>query len=276
MSSYLLPIDGSQESRSAAYFAWELAGRTGASVTAQHVIDSARLWRFLAHDHAGFVGSGLYFEAREKILNVLHSVGESLMMAYNTQMAGQNLSGASVIDEGDPATEVARRAADHDLVILGFHSGTRAPERLRMFEKLASTCPCPILVVRDTSHPWSKIQMLLTSDIADAENIARLYQISSMMALPTEVFADNEVSPAALELCSMGGWSRALGVHSIKRGEFTKLVEGAAADALLVVSGQSLVGHARFRARMKAFLEGADHRAMLIWRNTPAAEQIAS
>ncbi|MBP9811500.1 universal stress protein, partial [bacterium] len=72
--SYLLAIDGSQASRSAAQFAWDLAKQTSSKVVAQHVVDTAEIWRFLAYDLAGFIGSGLYMDARERITEVMYSI----------------------------------------------------------------------------------------------------------------------------------------------------------------------------------------------------------
>ena len=122
-TSYLLAIDGSEESRNAANFTWELASQSGARVTAQHVVDTQAAWRFLSHDRAGFVGSGVYMEAREKITDALYAIAESIMLSYTCQIDSRALEYETYIDSGDPATEITRRAQQHDLVVMGLHDG---------------------------------------------------------------------------------------------------------------------------------------------------------
>jgi len=277
--SYLLPLDGSKESQTAAYFAWELASCTGSSITAQHVVDTPAVWRFLAHDLAGFVGSGLYLDARERIIETMRSVAEALMLSYSSQIDGQSLESEQIIDEGDPATEIARRAHNHDLVILGYHEKRRAARSLHLFQKLGASCPCPILIVRNTTKSWSKMQILASGTMADSKSIAQMYQRGTMLAVPIEVYLDHELSPAEKERFAMGGWSSALGVHSIQQGDFNHLISTAPSDTLLLVSSESLDGQyaARFSARLKAFLEASDQRALLLWPSfNTAAERIAS
>ncbi|HMX46016.1 MAG TPA: universal stress protein, partial [Candidatus Obscuribacter sp.] len=98
--SYLLTIDGSAESRSAAYFAWELARQTEARVAAQHVVDTRAIWQFLSYDLPGFIGSGVYLDAKERITEVMKSVAESLMLAYTSQVSELSDNHETYIDEG--------------------------------------------------------------------------------------------------------------------------------------------------------------------------------
>ncbi len=264
-TSYLLPIDGSAESQLAAHFAWDLAERTGARVVAQHVVDSAGIWRFLSHAHAGFVGSGLYMDAREKMIAIMQSLGESLTMSYSSQAEGQDIKTETHIDDGDPAVEIARRAKEHDLVILGYKQRTSAEPGI--FEQLLETCSCPILIVRNTTKAWSKLQIFVTSDIAGSESISDLYHLGTMLGLPIEVYLDPDARTIDADPFTVGGWSTALGVRSIQRGKFSEMLKAACDDALVVVSKSSASNRksTRFLTLLKQFIDQSDQRAVLFW-----------
>lgn len=274
-ASFLLPIDGSEESLSAAQFAWELAQKSGAKVAAQHVIDTTAIWRFLKYDRAGFVGSGVYIDAREQIAGSMRTLAESLMLSYSTQSAGRAIVSETYIDEGDPATEIAARATEHDLVIVGCHSRRYAPRRQRLYEKLAAICPCPILVVRKTPHSWSRMQVMVTDDIAKAESYSSIYQIGTLLGLPTEVYLDVEGADVDTDRVTLGGWSPAFGVRSVEHANFKEMITSAPHDALLAVSADCVSGQyaAQYRARIRAFVDQSDCRALLLWRS-PASSHL--
>lgn len=254
-TSYLLTLDGSSESRSAASFAWDLANRTGARVVAQYVVDSAAMWRFLSFDQAGFVGSGVFMEAREKMIDALHSIAEALLLSYAYQAEGQGIEPVTCIDEGDPVTEIANRAKDHDLIIFGYtqHS-SRQP---RFLEPLIEVSPCPILVVRNATMPWSKLQIFATSDIADDINITDLCGIGLMLGLSVEVYLDNETIKLGADAFTLGGWSSALGVKTIRKGYLKDLLKAAGDDVLIVVP-------------ISALTEGKFTRSLTVVKNPPA------
>lgn len=267
-TSYLLAIDGSQEACSAAHFAWDLANQTDSSVVAQHVVDTKAIWRFLSYDLAGFIGSGPYMDAKERITETLHSIAEALMLSYGSQAGGHCPEFETYIDDGEPADEIARRALDHDLVIIGYH-GRHVARRPRLFEKLAETCPCPVLIVRDVSERWSKMQVLITNDIADPKTIHRIYQLGTVLGLPGEVYLDRSVAELDAEHVTLKGWSSALGVRAIKHGNLKEVITSAPDDSLLVVPAEMATYRydSRCRSRIRAFLEDSDRRALLLWRD---------
>jgi len=267
-TSYLLEVDGSAESRSMAYLTWELAKQSGARVATHHVVDTAAIWRFLGYDLAGFVGSGLYMDARERMTEIMQSIGEALMVSYGSQIAGQALEFENYIDQGDPATEIAKRARDHDMVVIGHHRRSATPGRQRMFEKLAETCACPILVVGNSGKPWSKVQMFINNDIAVSTDIPRICQLGAMVGMPVEVFLENDIAQEDADRFTMGDWSRAFGVRSIKRGSFNELIAAAPDDVLVVAPSDVVTGrsNARYRTRLRAFLDQSENRSLLLWR----------
>lgn len=275
-TSYLLSVDGSEESRSASYLVWELAKQTEARVVAQHVIDTAAVWRFLSYDRAGFIGSGLYMEAREKITSALYSIAEALMLSYTSQIDGQSLEFETYIDEGDPATEIARRAKNHDMVIITHRRRDSIADGYRMFERLAETCSCPVMVVGNAAKRWTKMRIFVNAKLSSPDNIYCLYQLATMLGLPVEVYFDSSVSSSDADRFDLGGWSPALGVRSIERSSFDETIASAPGDILLVVSADLLSGTDApgFRTRLRSFLDqSSDENGLLLWTQKPASQR---
>lgn len=264
-TSYLLAIDGSQEARSTAYFAWKLAKKTGARVVAQHVVDTAAVWRFLDYDLAGFIGSGVYMDAREQMIAAMYAIGESLMLSYVSQVSGQPLECENYIDEGDPATEIAGRAKSHDIVMVGNRRRDATSVRLRMFEKLADTSTCPVFVVGNAARQWSKMQLFVDSDSVDTTDISGIRKLGTELELPTEIYIDTNVAEKQDDLHLMGVRSRAS--QSLQRSGFNELITSAPEDILLVVPADMVKDRQNvgYRAHLRAFLDQSEKRGLLLW-----------
>ncbi len=251
--SYLLLLEKSSESRIAASFAWKLARLTGASIVAQHVVDSAAVWRFLSFETAGFVGSGVFMEARERIIRVLHTVADALVLSYETLAEGNGFQSETYIDEGDLVTETARRAKNHDLVVFGYKPNSDA--HTRMLEQLMEVCPCPILVVRNAVQPWSKLQIFVNGDMPDSKRNANLYPLGSKLGMPVEVYLDEKMRMAD-EALTPDGWSTALGVKTIRKGCLKDLLKAAGDDVLIVTP-------------ISALMESKFTRSLTVLKNPP-------
>lgn len=265
-TSFLLSLDGSSESRSAASFAWALANRTGARVVAQYVVDSAAVWRFLSFDLAGFVGSGVFMEAREKMIDALHSIAEALLLSYAYQAEGQEIEPVTCIDEGDPVTEIARQAKEHDLVVLGHKQNSDA--HIRLLEKLMEICPCPILVVRNAIKPWSKLQIFANCDMPDSARNSILNPIGSKLGMPVEVHLDEKMRIVD-EAMTPGGWSAALGVKTIGKGCLKDLLK-ATGDDVLIVAPVSALMEGKFKRNLKVV---KNHPEQIEHRIDPSEEE---
>ncbi len=267
-TSYLVAIDGSEESREAAYFAWNLAKQSGVGVIAQHVVDSTGVWRFLSYDLAGFVGSGLYMDAREQMISAMYSIGEGIMLAYTSQANGVGCQLETYIDEGDPSCEIARRAVNHDLVIVGLHRRCDSFNRPRMFERLSEICSCPVLVVQRTKRPFSRMQVFVTEEIADCESVTNLYQLSAILGTTVDFYFDQTILEDHLR--SITDWSQGKGVRSMEQGDFSQLTNNTADDALIVVSAAEA---SERRGEIRDILSKSDRRALLIWPNQETIEK---
>jgi len=229
--SYLLVLDGSASSRASAALAWKLAGATSARVVAQHVIDIAGVWRFLSFDATGFVGSGVYMEARERIIAVLHSIAEALVLSYESLSEGCGIKAETCIDEGDTVMEIARRSRDHDLVICGGLQD--AGEQLLFLQKLVMSCSCPILIVRDSQKPWSKLQVLSTRAMANSSRDSNLYMIGTSIGLPVEVQTDEDL-PRAGSMIPENLYN-SFDIRNLRRSTLKEMLRSACDDVLLIV-----------------------------------------
>src|SRR5271154_6032394 len=101
-TSILLALDGSEQAHQAAQLALYLAEAGGATVTAQHVIDTKTAWGLLGTHKAGLIGSGLYIAAYEKLCESLRDLANQLAQQYETVASGKGEKGKCLIDEGNP------------------------------------------------------------------------------------------------------------------------------------------------------------------------------
>ena len=201
--SYLLALDGTSESRAAAYLAWNLAHKTGARVVAQHVINAKDIWRFLRPRSAGFIGSGLYVEAFEHVTKGLRSIGEALMMSYNAQVEGQNIDSVTYIDEGDLVSQICKRAQESDLLIIGHRPSTlpskETDNTYSLCEELIEVCPCPMLIVTASCPNLNKLRLRLFTGQTDARSIESLNKFVHSLDLPVLIELSSSIPVKELD-----------------------------------------------------------------------------
>ena len=167
--SILLALSGSQQSRQATEVCWRLARQLGATITAHHVVDSHSAWQFLGHENPGFLSSSLYLEAYQGLLSDLFKLGELLADSYAADARLVGVDNVCLIDEGNPITEICRRAASHKLVVIG-HRGNKSRQprsqfqRLSVAEALSHDCPRPLLVVQAECKSWTSLSIMISLD----------------------------------------------------------------------------------------------------------------
>jgi nucleotide-binding universal stress UspA family protein len=169
--SILLELDGSAQARYAAEVAWSIGKANNVRVDALHVVDSLAAWDFLAFDIAGFIGSGPYFEAHDKMRDCLTAIGKNLIDVYSKLAKQNGVEGEAFLDDGSTIREICARAKDYDVVVMG-HQGTgmgspdddkRKLPRRSVVETLTYYIPRPLLVVQDRCRMWSKARILVGS-----------------------------------------------------------------------------------------------------------------
>jgi nucleotide-binding universal stress UspA family protein len=194
-ASYLLLLDGSAEARAAAEFAWGLAKSTNSKVVAQSVLDIPAIIHFLSFRLPGFVGSGVYIDAQMKITAALRTAAETVALAYATQCEGHAQKVESHIDEGDTVSEINRRSADHDLVIVGqINDGPGSTQSATICTELAEKCKKPIVVVQVKSTPRSGTRLLFANQSANPELMAALMAYAKAENIPVEPYNQAEMA----------------------------------------------------------------------------------
>ncbi len=189
--SYLLALDGTTESMTAAYFAWDLAKKTGARVVAQHVVNARDIWHFLRPKSAGFIGSGPYVAAFEQIANGLREIAEALMLSYRAQVETQGIDFATYIDEGDLVAEICKRAKDHDLLIIGHRmlapSTSKRDNDYSLCEELADICPCPMLMVSGRHKNWTTMRVRVANADTNISSVDSLNNFVKSLGLNLKI-----------------------------------------------------------------------------------------
>lgn len=167
--SILLALSGSQQSRYATEVCWNMARSLGATITAHHVVDSHSAWEFIGHENPGFLEPAVYLEAYQQLVSSLFCLGEELAEAYAEEAKEAGVDDICIVDEGNPITEICRRAANHKMVVIGHKAQTsKQPRsqflRLSIAEALAHDCPRPLLVVQDECKTWSSLSIMISLD----------------------------------------------------------------------------------------------------------------
>ncbi len=192
--SFLLAFDGSQEALFAADLAAALAKSKGARLTAQTVVDSQSVWEIVGQDLPGIIGSGPYMAAYQTIENTLRSVAETLMYAFECRIANSELEAVCEIDEGNIIDLILRRAANHDLVIMGHKSKLRQRNihqrrylNTSLCQRVADTCPVPLLVVQNAMQLWSRSVLLVSAETYCSETVRAFVELSTAVGGKAEI-----------------------------------------------------------------------------------------
>lgn len=197
MKSYLLALDGSQESLFAAELAWQLASANQAKVLAQTVVDSQSLWQHVGKDSPGIIGSGPYLAAYEVIQKALTAVAETLLNAYEARARGHNIESDCVIDEGNMIDQIVKRAKEHLVVVIGhrrFHNAEQKKaskywfQHYSLAEHLAYECPKPLLIVQEKCAPWKTARLVISNDTFDSSALTIFFEFANALKLAQEIF----------------------------------------------------------------------------------------
>ncbi len=169
--SLLLALSGSQQSHFAAQVCWRLRQQLGTGIMAQHVVDTHSAWEFIGHESPAFLESTRYLTEYQNLCKSLFCLGEELSASYLEEAKSRGIDSLAVVDEGNPITEICRRAADHTMVVIGHRPNSVAREnprsqfmRLSIAESLAHDCPRPLLVVQGNCPEWKNLAIMISID----------------------------------------------------------------------------------------------------------------
>jgi nucleotide-binding universal stress UspA family protein len=155
----LVAIDGSEHSRSAVEYAFMIAKRLDASVTALHVIDIVSIEGSFLHDISGSLGFEPYLDFSSKMREVLEERGKAMLSDFATRATAAGIRHETVMDVGVIANEICERARTADLVVIG-HRGINEKFSTGLLggtaESVTRKCPKPLLVCPAGAAPITK------------------------------------------------------------------------------------------------------------------------
>lgn len=193
--SILLALSGSEQSRYAAELSWQLAESTDASVTAVHVVDTRTVWELLRNDQPGFLGSGPYLDAYEKVASSMQSLANKLTLEYEAQANGRNVKGEALIRDGNPVEILSRESRDFDLLVVGHQpSGTSSTGNVRshytrysIAEGLAHESSAPLLIVQGKHKPWTTMTIISEMDHVNARLMRSCFKLAALLKIKPQI-----------------------------------------------------------------------------------------
>lgn len=118
----LVAVDGSKYGQYASEFGFVLAGKLGASLSAQHVVDPRLVDLFVEPEFAAELGFGRSIDTMDKVTRGLRRMGNLVLKLVGDAASCHALKVDAFLDEGYIVDEILKRAGGYDLVVVG-HRG---------------------------------------------------------------------------------------------------------------------------------------------------------
>jgi nucleotide-binding universal stress UspA family protein len=149
----LVAVDGSLASTNALRAMHDLFNLSSAEITLMHVKETP--WIHLGLDREWFDASADAFDTADPEIQLefeLQREGEHILEVAQNRLDKFNFSVTTMIEEGNPATEILGEAehGDYDLIILGATGATDAKHNIlgSVSAKVAWQAPCSVAIVR--------------------------------------------------------------------------------------------------------------------------------
>ncbi|MCD6145755.1 MAG: universal stress protein [Methanosarcinales archaeon] len=160
-NNILIPTDGSESAEYAAHSGLSIAKRFGSKVACCNIVDTSHVVETRVVT-AGGVGAGRHYGDVIKLSKSMVQKMRQRMLDESAKIAervkeiadAKGVDARIVVRDGKPAQEILKIIRDEgiDLVVMGY-TGKRMVSKLLMgsvSEKVASTAPCSVIVVRST------------------------------------------------------------------------------------------------------------------------------
>jgi len=213
MKTILLALDGSAESRFAAQAAWQVAMTTHATVVGQHVVDTKALWKLLLHHRAGFVGSGVYFEAYDPMLQQLKNIGERILEAYESFLP-EGVTSSTVLSEGGIADEILKQLRSADMLMIGHrHTGDLYDFSESLACRMVQLAEKPVLVVQSQANTWKSVRLVVGETAFNSNFLPEFFDWATALDLRKEVYCSTDADEATAKDVSQKLHDIALPTH---------------------------------------------------------------
>ena len=149
----LVAVDGSLASTHALIALHEIFNLSSAEITLMHIKETP--WIHLGLDREWFEATTKSFETADPEIQLefeLQREAEHILEIAQRRLANLNFSITTMIEEGNPATEILGEAenGDYDVIILGATGATDAKHNVlgSVSAKVAWNAPCSVAIVR--------------------------------------------------------------------------------------------------------------------------------
>ncbi|MDX2108353.1 MAG: universal stress protein [Candidatus Melainabacteria bacterium] len=161
----LVALDGSQNSRNAAEYAFWLSSNLDAEITGQHVIDPRLVDLFISPEFAEELGFSCSVDTSEKVFSALKKVGKVILDLFVREASERGMQVATCLDEGYIVECILSRLKEHDLLIMGHKSREDSEMPLNIVlgsvaERLAVNSKKSVLIA---SRPLKEIEQILVA-----------------------------------------------------------------------------------------------------------------
>ncbi|HEY2986506.1 MAG TPA: universal stress protein [Candidatus Binatia bacterium] len=160
IKNILVPLDGSDHSRSALEYAIWMTEKFDGTLFGQHVIDMVSIEGTFFHDISGSLGFEPYLDFSTKMREVLEERGKAILEEFNQRCKQKGIRHQTFLDMGIIPNEICERAKTADLVVLG-HKGINEGFSTGLLggtaESVTRRSPRPIFVstkvFKEIAHP---------------------------------------------------------------------------------------------------------------------------
>lgn len=119
IKNILVAVDGSENAKSAAQYAFWMAKGLGAGLTGVHVVDLIALEGPFLHDLSGSLGFEPFQNFSAEMKKVLEENGQSFLDDFNTETEKAGLKAGLELTYGIVSSEICDKARLSDLVVIG-------------------------------------------------------------------------------------------------------------------------------------------------------------
>ena len=142
----LVPVDFTEHSEHATWYACELAARIGARIELLHVVEDPFI--------SGAWSPGVYLGPSAEMLESILTDAENRLERAASAVAESGVRPQYVVLRGHPAQSIVEhaRTGDADLIVMGTHGRTGLSHLLlgSVAERTLRTAACPVLTIKLT------------------------------------------------------------------------------------------------------------------------------
>lgn len=196
IKNILVPLDGSDHSKSALEYGLWMADKFSGTLFGQHVIDTVSIEGTFFHDISGSLGFEPYLDFSTKMREVLEERGKAILGEFSQRCTQRGIRHEAFLDMGIIPNEICERAKVTDLVVLG-HRGINEGFSTGLLggtaESVTRRSPRPVFVstrkFKEIEHPllaYDGSQRASSAMESAAEFCTRLRLPLTLLYVPKE------------------------------------------------------------------------------------------